>query len=601
MKRVSTKKILGLIGVWPALLSTCVVFAVTIVAISGGGVIGTVALLVALLLIVYRQRRALKRRPKGVGLVSRYQSARLLLLFGAGLNYFLAADTNPALAALLLPGAVLIVLEGPLRKTVSLAVPYAANFPNRVTSNRARFRYGWLYVVSLGGIAALALGPVAGWLFPSIAAALLVLQIVLFLCAGLDVVRRVKQRHHFQREVPQALEEVAPVFYLYWHAPAGSTFQVKMWLPYLERIGVPYAVVVRTIANFREVSRLTDRPVILRRSISDLDDILVPSVRGVFYVNNAIRNMHMVFHRSLTHIQLLHGESDKAPSTNPVIRMYDFDFVAGQAAIDRFDKFGISMPEEMFRIVGRPQVEDVEVAEIGEDGVRTLESPTVLYAPTWMGYQAEANYSSLDAGVQIVEALLRRGCTVIFRPHPYTNRSREHAEARRAICEILRLDALATGREHLYGRLAERTMSVTDCYNGSDAMIADVSSVVGDYLHSEKPFAMTSPRHEADAFIESFPMARAAYVLIVGDGEARNLDVLLDDMLGDDSHRETRRHYAEYYLGDIPRENYADRFLEVAREELGLDPHLVVEEYVPDLIAEGYDPELEDADLESEE
>lgn len=601
MKRFSTKKVLGLIGVWPALLSTCAVLAVGLVAITGGGVVGTIGLLVSLLLIVYRQRKALKRRPKGVGLVSRYQSARLLLLFGGGLNYLLAVDASPALMAIFLPGAILIVLEVPLRRTVSLAVPYAANFPNRVTSNKARFRYGWLYVVTLVEIAALALGPAAGLLFPSLAVALLVLQIVLFICASLDVVRRVKQRHHFQREVPQALEEVAPVFYLYWHAPAGSTFQVKMWLPYLERIGVPYAVVVRTIANFREVARLTDRPVILRRSISDLDDILVPSVRGVFYVNNAIRNMHMVFHRSLTHIQLLHGESDKAPSTNPVIRMYDFDFVAGQAAIDRFEKFGIPMPKEMFRIVGRPQVEDVEVAEAGKDGVASLEEPTVLYAPTWKGYQAEANYSSLDAGVQVVEALLRRGCTVVFRPHPYTNRSPEHAAARRAICEMLKVDALESGREHKYGRTAERDMSVTDCYNLSDAMIADVSSVVGDYLHSEKPFAMTSPRHDAEAFVESFPMARAAYVLVVGDGEARDLDVLLDDMLGRDSHRETRLHFAEYYLGDIPRENYADRFLEVAREELGLDPHLVAEAYNPASISVDDDPDLEEMDPESDD
>src|SRR5690625_6533680 len=72
-----------------------------------------------------------------------------------------------------------------------------------------------------------------------------------------------------------------------------------------------------------------------------------------------MRNNHMVRYSGLTHIQLLHGESDKASSANPVTRMYDRDFVAGQAAIDRFEKFGVSMHPDIFRIVGRPQVEEV--------------------------------------------------------------------------------------------------------------------------------------------------------------------------------------------------------------------------------------------------
>src|SRR5699024_7989560 len=118
-------------------------------------------------------------------------------------------------------------------------------------------------------------------------------------------------------------------------------------------------LVTRTVQNFRQLAAATDHPVLLRRSLTDLDALIVPSARGVFYVNNAMRNNHMVRYAELTHIQLLHGESDKASSATPIIRMYDRDFVAGQAAIDRFEKFGVPMPKDIFRIVGRPQVEDV--------------------------------------------------------------------------------------------------------------------------------------------------------------------------------------------------------------------------------------------------
>lgn len=342
-----------------------------------------------------------------------------------------------------------------------------------------------------------------------------------------------------------------------------------MWLPYLERLGVPFVLVVRTVPNFRQLASATDHPVLLRRSIPDLDALIVPSARGVFYVNNAMRNNHMVRYSGLTHIQLLHGESDKASSANPVTRMYDRDFVAGQAAIDRFEKFGVSMHPDIFRIVGRPQVEEV----YGERGlIGQLENPSVLYAPTWLGYQAETNYSSLAAGPTIIQGLLDRSCRVVFRPHPYSSRDPELREACRKIRGMLEADAATTGREHLFGALAEKEMSVFDCFNVSDALISDVSAVVGDFLHSGKPLAMVSPRTGAEEFVEEFPMANAAYVLVAEGDTVHNLDQVLDELIGRDSKREERLSWATYYLGDIPRENYADRFVQVAREELGLEP-----------------------------
>ena len=253
--------------------------------------------------------------------------------------------------------------------------------------------------------------------------------------------------------------------------------------------------------------------------------------------------------------------------------MYDRDFVAGQAAIDRFEKFGVPMPEDIFRIVGRPQVEDVH----GERGpIGELENPSVLYAPTWLGYQAETNYSSLPVGPAIVKGLLERGCRVVFRPHPYSSRSPELRAACEEIRALLAADAAATGREHLFGEVAETEMSVTDCFNAADAMISDVSAVVGDFLHSGKPLAMVSPRTGAEEFTEQFPMARAAYVLVVEGQRLVDLETRLDELIVSDPGRAERRRWATYYLGDIPREGYAERFVQVAKAELGLiDPRTV--------------------------
>lgn len=135
---------------------------------------------------------------------------------------------------------------------------------------------------------------------------------------------------------------------------------------------------------------------------------------------------------------------------------------------------------------------------------------------------------------------------------------------------MLEADAAQTGRGHVFGSVAEHEMGVVDCFNAADALIADVSSVVGDFLHSGKPLAVVSPYADAEEFVERNPMARAAYVLVATDGALQNADSVLDALTGDDPHRAERERWATYYLGDIPRDDYAQRFVDVAREELGL-------------------------------
>src|SRR5690625_7117029 len=114
---------------------------------------------------------------------------------------------------------------------------------------------------------------------------------------------------------------------------------------------------------------------------------------------------------------------------------------------------------------------------------------------------------------------------------------------------MLEADAATTGREHLFGALAEKEMSVFDCFNVSDTLISDVSAVVGDFLHSGKPLAMDSPRTGAEEFVEEFPMANAAYVLVAEGNTVHNPDQVLDELIGRDAQRAERLSWASDYLG----------------------------------------------------
>lgn len=567
MNAIGVQKAAKMLSLWPALVNILAVLSVVVVLGMDGARLAVIAPLVPLAIILWRQRRTLFRRPAATGGTGRYLTARYLLIAAAAVQLHAAGELQALAITVCVLAIAALAMEPVLKSVNGIAVPYASNVPHHVARNEASFRYGWLFPVNLLGLLMLTVAVLEPLLMLLTTAVVALASLLLALAAFGDIARRIQQRRRFQAGLPETLAEMAPGFYVYWHAPPRSVFQVTMWLPYLERLGVPFVLVTRTVGNFRQLAQATDHPVVLRRSLPDLDALMVPSVRGVFYVNNAMRNNHMVRYSELTHIQLLHGESDKASSATPVIRMYDRDFVAGQAAIDRFEKFGVAMRPEIFRIVGRPQVEKVAEARgpIGE-----LIDRSVLYAPTWLGYQADTNYSSLPVGPTIVGELLRRGCRVVFRPHPYSSRSPELREACQQIRQMLAADSAATGREHLYGQVAEQELSVVECFNAADAMISDVSAVVGDFLHSGKPLAMVSPRTGAEEFVDQFPMARASYVLVTEGSSPKNLEAILDDMLGPDPHRDQRLSWATYYLGDIPRENYADRFVSVAREELGL-------------------------------
>ncbi|MFC4335121.1 CDP-glycerol glycerophosphotransferase family protein [Salininema proteolyticum] len=360
----------------------------------------------------------------------------------------------------------------------------------------------------------------------------------------------------------EALEKVRPSFLLYFAAPAGTSFQVAMWLPHLEKLDGDYFILVREAWAFNALQEVTDRPIVFARDLSLVDEVLPEGAKAVFYVNNAAKNTHMVRFPDLTHVQLLHGDSDKVSSFNPVTAMFDRIFVAGQAGLDRYPDNGIDIPEKKFDIVGRPQVAQLDITE---RAISEIDDPTVLYAPTWAGYFEDANYSSLGIGVEMLRELTARGTTVIFRPHPYTDRIPETARHKAAVEEFLRQDAAASGRRHRWGPEVNEDMTLFDCVDASDALISDVSSVVSDWLYSEKPFAVVDARFEREDFHLSCSLIYAAYRI---EGDGSNMESVLDDLLEKDPLAEERRKAKVHYLGDFPPEEYEQAFINAANKYL---------------------------------
>jgi CDP-Glycerol:Poly(glycerophosphate) glycerophosphotransferase len=261
-------------------------------------------------------------------------------------------------------------------------------------------------------------------------------------------------------------------------------------------------------------------------------------------VQNHTANLDMLRFPRLTHIWLNHGDSDKAANYSARHAAFDKIFVSGPQGVDRYAEHGVRIRPEQFAIVGRPQIERIVTRD---EPLPARSARTVLYAPTWHGGKPNTNYSSLPLGPKIVDALLARAVTVIFRPHPQTYNDPDQTGMAQEIQRKLSADRKATGRQHVFGRAAETDWDIPDCFNHCDALITDVSSVASDFLATGKPLAIVAIQQKGAAFREAIPMARVAYVI---ESDLSTLPEALDELLGSDSLADARHAYRSYCLGD---------------------------------------------------
>ncbi|MCW2801848.1 MAG: hypothetical protein JWN06_65 [Propionibacteriaceae bacterium] len=531
-----------------------------VLALAGAPAAAAVAAVVSVVAIVWSRRRMLTQPEEWTPLLGSNAIGRILLVASLPVAavYVAPADVNRVLLAAAVLAAA-IVAERTIRTALTRQSLVTSGLPGLETTVSSLAPWGTTTIISWLVI-------VAGWLVlaSGISTAVLIglalLQLLAFVEPWVKALIRV---HHFVRAEERLRETVAayrPEFAVYFAAAVGAGYQVGMWLPYLKRLDRRFIIITRTVAMLRQLEPLVDVPVIFRPTLRSLEDVTVDSMTTAFYVNNAARNTHFIERRQLSHIWLNHGDSEKPACYNPVHAIYDRIFAAGQAGIDRYARHGVHIPPDKFRIVGRPQVEAISKARspIGE-----IESPTVLYAPTWRGPFADSRVYSLPIGEQIVTALLERGATVIFRAHPFNYRFADAAATIASIGRLLEEDRARTGRPHLWGAAAETELTVEECFNASDAMIADVSAVVSDYLQSDKPFSIVSVGRTPDQLLADAPAAKAAYVLCE---DLSNLEAVLDQLLIIDSLGRVRSGTRIYYLGDFPPEHYADGFIAAARD-----------------------------------
>ncbi|MFI7078691.1 CDP-glycerol glycerophosphotransferase family protein [Micromonospora sp. NPDC049903] len=364
--------------------------------------------------------------------------------------------------------------------------------------------------------------------------------------------------------VQQWLNSYRPEVALYFAGPAKDVYQANMWLAPIEAVGRHAVVLMRNRDAFLELAD-TRLPVVFVPAAPDFMNLDKSSIQVTLYAANVGPNIHMLREPGMKHVFVGHGDSDKAASVNPYSKVYDEVWVAGLAGRERYARAGVGVLDADIVEIGRPQLAGVHTF-----GSEAADRPfTVLYAPTWEGWLDDDPYhtSLMLMGERIVAALLatRPAVRLIYKPHPLTGtRSKQAKAVHQRIVERIRAaggDVDASGLDGPAHRVVTgRVPALFDCFNQTDLLISDVSSVVSDFVQSQRPYVVANPAGlPEDEFRRTFPTSRAAYLLAADCGELEKIVAVT--RAGDDPMTEARRDLKTYLLGPAEA-NPMDRFAE---------------------------------------
>jgi hypothetical protein len=361
-------------------------------------------------------------------------------------------------------------------------------------------------------------------------------------------------RNNALLSVQTAIADLHPQVALYVGAGrAESAYQVESWLGTIEQLDEPALAIVRSI-NIYEALGPTSVPIVALGDPQDLLTLDLSTLRATLFIANTGDTIHLLREQNPMSAFIGHGDSDKNSSFNPFTKVYDQVWVSGQAGADRYKRAEIGVHSEQFVHVGRPQLDAIDTEALSNLPANRIK--TILYAPTWEGWNSAQEYTSLlsNGPAMIKELLAAPNIRLIYKPHPFTGiRS---AQARAAHVKITNMLKAAKNTKSAPSQrmpkvrggkgddpmsaleLAKRTqqfgadfftqcdpeadivinrdsdVSLFSCFEYSDALITDVSSVVSDFVALDRPYAVCDTDGIGEAgFVDEYPSAGGGIVI----------------------------------------------------------------------------------------
>lgn len=453
-----------------------------------------------------------------------------------------------------------------------LAVPEA---PPRWLVDRAGDVLSWPMLLFVLGAAAGQLTGLVPLLFGGGILALLAVWAGDVILVRAVLAMRAVPRSRFLDAVRRALGRLEPVVALYFAGGPDTVYQLQMWIEPLEQLDRPVLVILRDRETFLRLGPTT-LPVLCVEHGNVLMGLDLPALRLALYPSHAVGNLHLLRRRGVVHAFVGHGDSDKPVTTNPFLKAYDEIWVSGPASRERLLSAGLGVDDRRVVEIGRPQLDELAAAGADAGADRAETRVRVLYAPTWEGYDDEPFQTSVGpAGVELVRRLVADpGVRVFYRPHPLLGvrdpavrrahheilallghpavthptdlpdpyaRARDELEAASVLGEMSRTELVAArsvwARRYLnehagHALVPGPQFPLYECLAQANVLLCDVSSVISDFLVTQKPYGVTNPGGlSVDDFAVRYPSSRGGYLM---DADGHGLAALLAAARGGD-------------------------------------------------------------------
>lgn len=268
----------------------------------------------------------------------------------------------------------------------------------------------------------------------------------------------------------------------------NSLHHLKMWYPYFVESGVKFIVVVRTIEALEGMQKeYPEANIVYAKSKNDIDSLFLafPTVLACFYTSNTGNNFHLFYQTHIKHIFIGHGDSDKTSSAHKFFRVYDENWVAGNAHIDRIANAGFELNGLQNVKVGRPTLfnilkqTELNWRERFKGGIKAL------YLPTWEGYLQEQDYSSLEIlkdNLLLMQKI--ENIELSLKMHPFSGkRLKKFLEFE----EALKKYAV---------KIISKTQILENYIGLSNLFICDISAVVSECLAANAPIFLYIPKNK---------------------------------------------------------------------------------------------------------
>jgi len=268
---------------------------------------------------------------------------------------------------------------------------------------------------------------------------------------------------------------------------------LDLWIPVFQKADIRFIVFIRNYELFHIIKeKYPDLSIIYAQGQKDVSFYLdrLVFLKATFHPSNTGRNLHILMYNKLTHIFIGHGDSDKTASAHKYFRVYDENWVAGEAHIDRFRNEGFDFRGLKQVRVGRANLKETLLLSQQAWQDRFDNRLNLLYLSTWEGVYEEQNYTSVYFIEQFFKEISKKDIfnLINIKLHPWVGkRDLNLLETNQKLDKTL-----SSGMVEYY--LHDKTVPVEDLIKQSNIFICDISAVISESLAADAPIFVYIPK-----------------------------------------------------------------------------------------------------------